>query len=125
TVETLLLHVQTMLDALELLERHGVCFGERSIKVFATAAKQRLAERLVHQLGAMAELHPLEHPYYSGGLRFQIWVRPTQGPAVPLFDGVAFEWVVRMPSGRRAFSAATGTGAQLLALRFRSTQAAE
>src|SRR5690606_35336027 len=124
TVETLLLHVQTTLDALDLLERHGYCFGERSIKMFATAAKQRLAELLVHQLGAMAELHPLELPYYSCGLRFQIWVCPTQGPAVPLVDGGAFDWLARIASNRRAVYVATGTGAQLIALRFRSTQAA-
>jgi hypothetical protein len=40
---------------------------------------------------------------------------------VPLIDGGAFDWLATLASNRRAVYVATGTGAQLIAWRFRST----
>ena len=123
TTATLLLHIRTMLSGLERLERHGYSFGQPRVKLFATPEKQRLADRIAQRLGEIAEHQLLEHSYYSGGLRFQIWVSPTEGPAVPLVDGGVFDWLAQIASNRRAVYVASGTGAELIALRFRKPEA--
>ncbi len=118
TFDTVLLHVRTMLRGLALLEQNGFGFGQPRVKVFAIAAKQHLCDRIVQALGAGAEPCLLEHPYYSGGIRFQIWVSPGGEPALPLIDGGTFDWLANLSSNRRAVYVATGAGAQLIARRF-------
>ena len=61
----------------------------------------------------------LEHAYYSGGLRYQIWVAAPDGAEVPLIDGGAFDWLAKLAANRRAVFIATGAGAQLIVWRFR------
>jgi hypothetical protein len=63
---------------------------------------------------------PLEHSYYSGGLRYQLWVTAPDGTQLPLADGSAFDWLAKLASNRRAVYIASGIGAQLIALRFRA-----
>lgn len=68
------------------------------------------------------EIHrkPLEHRYYAVGLRYMIWVTAPDGAEVPLIDGGSFDWLAKLTSNRRAVYIASGTGAQLIALRFRA-----
>ena len=120
SVETLLLHIRTALAGLERLERHGYSFGARSVDVLASEARRKLGERIVAALGSLAHSKPLEHAYYSGGLRYQLWVTAPDGVRLPLIDGGAFDWLARLTSNRRAVFVATGAGAQLIALRFRA-----
>ena len=54
-----------------------------------------------------------------GGLRFQIDARSTQGSAVPLIDGGAFDWVARLASNGRLVFVASGMGSQLAAYLYR------
>jgi hypothetical protein len=120
TVETVLLHVRTMLAALDRLEQHGYAFGVRRVDVLATRARAALADRVADSLGRVAERKPLEHPYYSGGLRYMLWVTAPEGDRVPLGDGGAFDWLAKLTSNRRAVFVASGLGAQLVPVRFRT-----
>src|SRR5688572_28589876 len=124
TVDTVVRHVRTMLRALEQLERHGYSFGRRRVDVLATSARKELGDRVAESIGDLATRKPLEHPYYSGGLRYQIWVTAPGGAELPLVDGGLFDWLAKLASNRRAVYVATGTGAQLIALRFREARAA-
>jgi len=118
TVDTLLLHVRTMLEALDRLQGLGYGFGTPRVEILATPERRPLAERIVHALGPAAAGKPLEHPYYSGGLRFQLWVTAPDGTEIPLADGGTFDWLAKLASNRRAVYVATGIGAQLIAQRF-------
>ncbi|HEU4730341.1 MAG TPA: hypothetical protein VFT22_20730 [Kofleriaceae bacterium] len=138
TAGTLERHVRTMLGALDRLERHGYAFGARRVDLLATPERAGLADRIAEALAgatsgsrgaasqaaasqaANVERKRLEHPYYSGGLRYQIWVTAPEGGQIPLIDGGTFDWLSRLTSNRRAVYVATGTGAQLIALRFRA-----
>ena len=121
TVETLLLHVRTMLAALDRLEAHGYAFGARRVDILATPERARLGDRVAEALGSLATRKPLEHAYYSGGLRYMLWVTAPDGTASPLADGGTFDWLARLTSSRRAVFVASGMGAQLIALRFRAS----
>jgi hypothetical protein len=121
TVDTLTRHVRTMLGALDRLEAHGYAFGARRVDVLATPERAKLGDRVAESLGAIASRKPLEHPYYSGGLRYMLWVTAPDGAEVPLVDGGTFDWLTKLASNRRAVYVATGSGAQLMALRFRAS----
>jgi hypothetical protein len=123
TVEAVVRHVRTMLDALERLERHGYTFGKRRVEVLASAERTEVADRIAESFAGLATRKPLEHAYYSGGLRFQIWVTGPDGSEVPLVDGGAFDWLAKLASNRRGVYVATGAGSQLIALRFREEHA--
>lgn len=120
TVSTVLRHIRTALAALDRLEAHGYAFGARLVDILTTPEREALGARVAEQLGSLATRKVLEHPYYSGGLRFQIWVTDRDGTSIPLIDGGVFDWLARLTSNRRAVYVATGAGAQLMALRFRS-----
>ena len=102
TVESLVRHARTMLTALDRLEQHGYRFGVRRIDVLATPERQQLGLRVAEAFGSMATTRPLEHPYYSGGLRYQIWVTAPDGMEIPLIDGGTFDWVSKLAANRRA-----------------------
>jgi hypothetical protein len=119
TVNTVVLHIRTMRCALERLEQHGYSFGRRRVDILATPERQAIGDQIAEVLGVDAARKPLEHPYYSGGLRYQIWVTAPDGLEVPLVDGGAFDWLAKLTSNRRAVFIATGAGAQLIPLRFR------
>jgi hypothetical protein len=122
TVDTMALHVRTLLAALDRLEAHGFSFGARRVEVLATAAQAAAGDRVAGLFPGLASRAELTHRYYSGGLRFQIWVTPPgETAAVPLVDGGAFDWLAQLTANRRAVYVATGAGAQLIALRFRAT----
>jgi hypothetical protein len=89
------------------------------VEILATPARQPLGERLAASLDA--ELGALDHPYYSGGLRYRIWVTAADGTEAPLADGGAFDWLRQLASNRRAVFVASGLGSQLIALRFGAT----
>jgi len=116
TVDTVTLHVDTMLAALDGLAALGCALDRRRIEILATPARKPLGERLAARLGA--DLGVLDHPYYSGGLRYRIWVTAPDGTQVPLADGGTFDWLHRLASNRRAVFVASGLGSQLIALRF-------
>jgi hypothetical protein len=109
-----------MLAALDRLDGHGYAFGARQVDVLATPARAALADRIAAALGdTTTHRKLLEHPYYAGGLRYMIWVTAPDGAQVPLIDGGAFDWLAKLTSNRRAVYIASGTGAQLIAVRFR------
>ena len=131
-------HIRTMLAALDRLERHGYAFGARRVDLLATPQRAALADRIATALGATApdatapgtisptapaalaiERKLLEHPYYSGGMRYMLWVTAPDGTALPLIDGGSFDWLARLTSNRRAVYVASGAGAQLIPIRFR------
>ena len=116
TVDTVALHVRTILAGLERLAQDGHALGRRRIEILATPARRPLGERLAALLDA--ELGALDHPYYSGGLRYRIWVTAPDGTETPLGDGGTFDWLDRLTSNRRAVFVASGLGSQLIALRF-------
>jgi hypothetical protein len=120
TLESLLRHVQAMLGALDRLERNGYVFGERRIDVLATPGRAAIGDRLAEELGPLARRKPLEHAYYSAGLRYTIWVTAPDKTEVPLIDGGAFDWLAKLTSNRRAIYVASGAGAQLIPFRFRA-----
>jgi hypothetical protein len=119
SIDTLVFHVRTMLGALDRLEQHGYAFGARRVDVLATSQRERVGARVVEALGGLASLKSLEHAYYSGGLRYQIWVTTPEGLAQPIIDGGTFDWLGKIGSNRRAVYVATGAGTQLMALAFR------
>ena len=116
TVETVALHVRTILDGLARLERQGYALGQRRVEILASSERQRLGEQLADLLDAGHQ--PLEHPYYSGGLRYRIWVTAPDGVEMPLADGGTFDWLGQLTSNRRAVFVASGLGSQLISLRF-------
>ncbi len=120
TIETLAHHVRTMLAALDRLEQHGYSFGARRVDVLATPERAAVGDRVAESLGTIASRSLLAHPYYSGGLRYMLWVTAPDGTSMPLVEGGTFDWLTKLTSNRRAVYVATGTGAQLIALRFRA-----
>jgi hypothetical protein len=120
TVRVFVRHVRTMLAALDRLEAHGYAFGARRIDVLATSERAALGDRIASDLGALAVRKELTHPYYSRGLRYQIWVTARDGEEKPLVDGGAFDWLATLTSNRRAVFIATGAGAQLIPFMFRA-----
>jgi len=86
TIEAVALHVRTILAGLKRLEEHGFVLGRRRVEILASAQRRPLADQLARLLEA--ELGPLDHPYYSGGLRYRIWVATPGGEELPLADGV-------------------------------------
>jgi hypothetical protein len=119
TVTTVVRHIRTMLDALDRLEPHGYAFGKRRVEVLATPERAEIADRVAESLPELTTRRSLEHAYYSGGLRFQIWVTAPDGSELPLIDGGSFDWLAKLASNRRAVYVATGAGSQLIAVRFR------
>ena len=114
-------HIRTMLAALDRLEHHGYRFGARHLDILATAERAALADRIAGGLDGIAvNRKRLDHAYYSGGLRYMLWTTTSHGEKVPLIDGGAFDWLARLTSNRRAVYIASGTGSQLMALRFRT-----
>jgi hypothetical protein len=118
-VDAVVRQIRVALRALDRLEMHGYTFGERRVDILTTPEREALGVRVAQQLGALATRKALEHPYYSGGLRFQIWVTDPEGASIPLIDGGVFDWLAKLTSNRRAVYVATGAGSQLMALRFR------
>lgn len=122
TIDTLALHVRTLLAALARLEQHGYAVGQRRVEILSFPERQRLGDQLAHLLGA--EHRPLEHAYYSGGLRYRIWVATPGDEELPLADGGSFDWLQKLASNRRAVFVGSGLGSQLIALRFGPKRAA-
>lgn len=120
TVCALELHVRTLLRALDRLEQNGYSFGARRVEVLAVPERWAVAERLIESLASGGAPRALEHRYYSGGLRYQIWATPPDGAELPIADGGTFDWVGKLLSNRRAVYVASGAGTQLMALRFRA-----
>jgi hypothetical protein len=121
TVAALERHIRTMLAALDRLEADGYGFGARRVDLLATPARAALADRIAAALGGVTvQRKPLEHPYYSAGLRYMLWVTAPDGAELPLIDGGAFDWLATLSANRRAVYVASGAGAQLIALRFRA-----
>lgn len=113
-------HIRVHLDALDLLERDGYAFPGRSLRLLATPAQAAVMDRVAAAVaGHLPVVHgTLEHPYYNGGLRFQVSAR-AEGAGVPLIDGGTFDWVARLSANRRHVFVASGMGAQLAAALFR------
>ena len=114
-VEALVQHIETIVTALVRLESHGYAFPDRKVTVFATPERAAAADRIAAAIaGAPVSRAVLEHPYYNGGLRYQISARSTQGTTVPLIDGGAFDWVAKLASNSRFVFVATGMGSQIV-----------
>ena len=116
TIDTVALHVRTLLAGLARLEAQGYAVGRRRVEILASPERQRLGDQLAERLAA--DLGPLEHPYYSGGLRYRIWVTAPDGAEMPLADGGTFDWLGQLVSNRRAVFIGSGLGSQQIALRF-------
>jgi hypothetical protein len=116
TIDTLALHVRTLLAAFARLEQDGYALGRRRVEILSSPERRGLGDRLAPLLDA--DHRPLEHPYYSGGLRYRIWVSAPGGEELPLADGGTFDWLRQLASNRRAVFVGSGLGSQLIALRF-------
>ena len=116
TMETVALHVRTMLGGLGRLEQQGYALGRRRVEILASPERQHLGGQLADLLDADHRL--LEHAYYSGGLRYRIWVTAPNGEELPIADGGSFDWLSQLASNRRAVFIGSGLGSQLIALRF-------
>lgn len=119
TVDTIVLHMRSMLAALDRMAAHGFRIGARRVVLLATPQREVLAARVAAALADVSVSHErLEHSYYSAGLRYQIWLTSQADAAeLPLVDGGAFDWLAKLSSDRRAVFVASGAGSQLLALR--------
>jgi hypothetical protein len=115
TIETVVLHVRTILAGLTRLEQQGYALGRRRVEILASPERQCLGNHLAGLLEADHRL--LAHPYYSGGLRYRIWVTGPGGEDLPLADGGTFDWLSQLSSNRRAVFIGSGLGSQLIALR--------
>ena len=118
-VEAVVEHITVMLHGLDELERHGFAFPDRRITVMATEERAALGDRIIAMLGRPVDRALLEHPYYNGGVRFQVAARSSDGIEIPLIDGGVFDWVAQLTSNRRAVYVASGMGSQLVPLLFR------
>ena len=113
-------HVRTMLAALDRLEGHGYSFGRRHVDVLTTEDRSAVGDRIEAELSEVATTRKsLDHPYYSGGARYMLWVSDPGGAEVPLVDGGAFDWLGRLTANRRNVFVASGMGAQLVPALFR------
>lgn len=123
TVTTMIRHIKALLDGLHVLEHHGYAFGARRVDLLATPERAKLAERIGAALKLPVQYKPLDQAYYSGGLRYMLWVtapdKDGAGREVPLGDGGTFDWLRTLMSNRRAVLVASGLGAQLIPLVFR------
>lgn len=115
-VDALVLHIRTLLAALDRLEARGHAFGPRRLELLATERRSALADRVAAALDRPVERQALEHAYYSGGVRFRLSVTAPSGEMLPLGDGGAFDWLAGLSSNRRAVFVASGLGAQLVPL---------
>ena len=116
TLDTLALHVRTLLAAFDRLDDAGYALGPRRVEILSSTERRRLGEHLAHLLDA--DHRPLEHRYYSGGLRYRIWVTVPGQEELPLADGGTFDWLRQLASNQRAVFVGSGLGSQLIALRF-------
>ncbi len=114
-------HIRTHLDGLDLLERNGWSFPGRALRLLATPERAELLDRVAMECAGRVTVkrEVLEHPYYSGGMRFLISARAEEAD-VPLIDGGAFDWVARLSANQRHVFVASGLGSQLAAVYFRS-----
>jgi hypothetical protein len=115
TIETVALHVHTILAGLTRLEQQGYALGRRRVEILASPERQGLGNQLAELLEADHRL--LEHPYYSGGLRYRIWVAGPGGEELTLADGGTFDWLSQLSYNRRAVFVGSGLGSQLIAVR--------
>lgn len=124
TVATLVRHIKTLLDGLHALEHHGYAFGPRRVTLLATPERARLAERVGAALRVPVQHERLEQAYYSGGIRYMLWVTAREGDGtereVPLGDGGTFDWLSTLMSNRRAVLVASGLGVQMVPIVFRA-----
>ena len=122
TCDALALHIATLQHGLDRLEQCGYAFGARRVDVLGRPDRMHVAERIAARVGGAAK--PLDHAYYSAGLRYMLWVTTPDGREVPLGDGGAFDWLVRLTNDGRNVYVASGLGAQLVAYAFRVSSAA-
>jgi hypothetical protein len=89
--------------------------------VLARPARAAVADDLAARLRGVVRVDrkPLEHAYYTGGLRYMLWATTPEGDEIPFIDGGAFDWLAQLTSDRRIVYVASGMGAQLVAMRFR------
>lgn len=123
TLESFVRHVRTQMEALDRLEQRGYDFGKRCVDVLATPERVELGDRIAERLGSIAKRKTLQHAYYTGGLRYTLWVTLPDGRQLPLADGGAFDWLAKLTSNRRAVYIASGMGTQIIALVCRSDRA--
>lgn len=116
-VETLVRHITTMQRALDRLELHGYRFGARRVDILATPERAAVADRVAAATNGTRKL--LEHAYYSGGIRYMLWVTTPGGDEIPLGDGGLFDWLAALTSNHRNVYVASGMGAQLVGVAFR------
>lgn len=117
-VEALVRHITTLQHALDRLEQHGYQFGRRRVEVLATEERAAIGDRVAAATGGLRKV--LEHPYYSGGIRYMLWVTTPGGDEVPLGDGGLFDWLATLTSNQRNVYVASGLGAQLVGVAFRA-----
>ncbi len=118
TVDTVVRHIDALAAGLVRLEQRGYALGARRVDVLATPARHSLAERIAARVAGTVK--PLDHAYYSGGLRYKYWVTAPDGREIPIGDGGTFDWLAKLTSNRRAVFVASGLGAQLVPLAFRA-----
>lgn len=119
TIETVVLHVRTLLAGLARLAQQGYAVGQRRVEILASSEKARVGSELADRLEA--DCQSLQHPYYSGGLRYRIWVTAPSGEEFPIADGGTFDWLSQLASNRRAVFVGSGLGSQWVALRLGPT----
>jgi hypothetical protein len=119
-VETLVLHVHTLLEGMRRLEALGYAFPEPRLRVLASAEKAALGDRIAAGIrGIAVTREPLTHGYYDG-LRFMLHVRSRAGDDIPLGDGGAFDWLEKLGSNRKLVFVASALGEQIIPLVFRA-----
>jgi hypothetical protein len=119
-VETLSLHVHTLLEALRRLEALGFEFPDRRLRLLASPEKAALGDRIaagIHGIEVTREV--LTHRYYDG-LRFMLQVRSRAGDDIPLADGGSFDWLQKLGSNRKLAFVASAIGEQIIPLVFRA-----
>jgi hypothetical protein len=116
--DALVRHVRAMSRALDRLEQHGYAFGARRLEVLAREDRAALADRVAKACGGTRGV--LDHAYYSGGVRYRLWVTARDGSEAPIIDGGVFDWLRKLTANQRNVYVASGMGAQLAAFGFRT-----
>jgi len=111
-------HINTQLDALTRLARHGYSVAPVHVRILATERNRQLAQAVAAGVRFAQIAHQtLEHPYYDG-IRFMIDVLAPDGSAIPLIDGGAFDWLRKLTSNHKLTFVASGMGSQVVAYLF-------
>lgn len=125
TVDELVVHLAFYLRAWDAMKSRGFALGGRTVRLMASADRERLADRIeqrLHEFDASVQVERsvLSSTYYAG-LRFMIDAHDSASGRIPLIDGGAFDWLHPLSANRKMVFIASALGTQLALHLFEGT----